>query len=234
MPDDALFQRHAQHRLSVSRRLQFRQAGEHIVEPLHAAQRVGAMHENGSASQIGAGGEGGMIECRSTQYGRRRAQRTGENGFVTGKRPQAGGESRSRFRQIAGHLVGRGLIRLRHVDVETDSQWFQCRNGIDQAREPIPRPGPLTDGCQRLIVNLDNGHGLSSRNSREPTLILVEQELPGRFKGIRKRLVKRGHEGRTCYVARPFAGQVDEAQAEQHRQCNRTPLGRLKQIPDPG
>ncbi len=37
-PDRALFERYVQHRLPMRRGLQFRQAGEHIVEVLHVAQ----------------------------------------------------------------------------------------------------------------------------------------------------------------------------------------------------
>jgi hypothetical protein len=153
---------------------------------------------------------------------------------VAGQTPQAGGEVRSRLRQVGGHLVWRGLIRLRHVNVETDSQRFQCRNRIDQVREPISRPGPLTDRRQGFLINLDNGHRLSRWNARKAALILVEQKLPSRFKGVWKRLIQRAHQSRTGYVARPFARQVDEAQAEQHHQCHRTPLGRPQQVPDSG
>jgi hypothetical protein len=90
----------------------------------------------------------------------------------------------------------------------------------------------LTDRRQCFLINLDNGHRLSRWNAWKAALILVEQKLPGRFEGVRKRLVHRTHESRTVYVARPFAGQVDEAQAEQHHQCHRAPLGCPHQTPD--
>ena len=58
MPDHALFERHAQHRLPVRRRLQFRQAGQHVVEPSHVVSgsvpctRIGALRRSVLAVKV--------------------------------------------------------------------------------------------------------------------------------------------------------------------------------------
>ncbi len=65
--------------------------------------------------------------------------------------------SSSRLRKRVGRDVGIEPIGLREDDVEGDHNGAKPGQIGDEVRDPCPRPGPLTEFCQALFVDIDNG-----------------------------------------------------------------------------
>ena len=69
-------------------------------------------------------------------------------------------------------------VLLGKQDVERNRGDIGLRQVVDEIRHRLARPRPSTDEMERLVVDVDDPHGLIERiRPRKPALILVEDEV---------------------------------------------------------
>ena len=166
------------------------------------------------------------------------AHRIGEHPVVIGQLlEQRHGQFAIRqigFLQIAEKLLRRGPVRLRENDRESGYSRAQFRKAIGDRSQPRSRPGPLSVGCDRGLIDDDDAYREIRVSARLQTLIGIECPLlqfgddPRTF-GAQPRQ-RREHDqccpGRTSVLAAAETAQAGQEGKASPPQEQFEPLGR--------
>ncbi len=86
----------------------------------------------------------------------------------------------------------RRAIRLRKQYVEADRRRLRAGEGVDELRHLGPRPRPLAQPPDQLVVDVDDAHeSLGPRRARPPALVLIEDDVLEIGAQRRQRLAER-------------------------------------------
>src|SRR6185295_6386812 len=81
---------------------------------------------------------------------------------------------------LGQQALRRETIRLRHDDVETDSEGSEAIGRIDQLRQTGARPRPAAELLQAFVINIDDHRGETSYATRSRSLKSVKPEISHR------------------------------------------------------
>ena len=195
-------QRHAAHhpvgvRLPVDEADSRGALGENCQRPERAVEMrqvgLGVLADEGEAALGGDGaGELGLGDELAQNDGST-DERTGESrvAFAARRAVRFGAGRRRR-----GRNVGRRAIRLRKQHVEADRRNLGAGEGFDQSRHLSPRPRPLAQPPDRLVVDVDDAdESLGPLRARPPALVLIEDDVLEIGAQRRQRLAERERAG---------------------------------------
>ena len=90
--------------------------------------------------------------------------------------------ARVRRRQPLDRLLGRSLVRLGEHDIEGDDRRALRRQLVEEIGHDRPRPRPLADPRQRLLVDVDDAHRqVRVVGCRRQALVGIEGDQPQRL-----------------------------------------------------